>query len=109
MAQKRSPSPQRLAMQRITEILGRGAGPDRAAREVEAIVERLRASGDPEEVRAWLEELRDGFAESAEAALEAVDEIESSEKAARRHAETAAQAMAACRDAFARHLAAVPA
>ncbi|SHI47689.1 hypothetical protein SAMN02745194_00487 [Roseomonas rosea] len=104
MAQKRPPSPQRAAMQRIVEILARGAGPERMDREVDAIVARLRESGDAEEVQAWLEELRDGFAENAESAAEAVDEIESTEKAAQRNAERAAAAMGACRDAFARHL-----
>ena len=73
-------------------------------REVDGVVDSLRAAGDEEEVRAWLEELREGFAESAETAAEAVDEVESTEKAARRHAENAAQAMAAIRDAFAGHL-----
>ncbi|MBP0446729.1 hypothetical protein J8J14_18295 [Roseomonas sp. SSH11] len=104
MAQKQSSSPQRAAMQRISELLGRGAGPDRMDREVDAIVSRLRAEGEAEQVQEWLETLRDGFAENAEAALEAVDEIESTEKAARRHAENAARAIAACRDAFSRHL-----
>jgi hypothetical protein len=104
MAQKRTPSPQRAAMQRIVEVLARGAGPERMEREVDAIVVQLRAAGDSEEVQVWLEELRDGFAENAESAAEAVDEIESTEKAARRNAERAAAAMGACRDAFARHL-----
>ncbi len=106
MAQKRPPSPQRQAMTRLTEAMARGATPDRMVRQVEAVVATLREQGDPEQVQQWLEEMRDGFAESAEAALEAVDEVESTEKAARRAAENAARAMAACRDAFARHLAA---
>jgi DNA repair ATPase RecN len=91
-------------MTRLIETMARGATPDRMARQVDAVVETLREQGDPEEVQAWLEEMRDGFAESAEAAVEAIDEVESTEKAARRHAENAARAMAATRDAFARHL-----
>ena len=104
MAPKRAPSPQRAAMARLTETMARGATPDRMVRQVDVVVETLRAQGDAEEVQVWLEELRDGFAETAEAAFEAIDEIESTEKAARRHAENAAHAMVACRDAFARHL-----
>ncbi|HEY8611851.1 MAG TPA: hypothetical protein VIL69_11240 [Roseomonas sp.] len=103
-APKRGPSPPRAAMNRLSAVMQRGATPDRMAREVDAVVAQLREAGDAEEVRAWLEELRDGFAESAETAAEAVDEVDASEKAARRHAENAAQAMAATRDAFARHL-----
>lgn len=104
-AQRRAPSPPRVAFNRLGAVMQRGASPDRMAREVDAVVAQLRDAGDAEEVQAWLEELRDGFAESAEAAAEAVDEVDSQEKAARRHAENAAQAMAATRDAFARHLA----
>jgi hypothetical protein len=103
-AQKRSPSPPRAAMTRLIEAMARGATPDRMVRQVHAVVDTLREQGDPEEVRGWLEELRDGFAENTEAAIEAIDEVESTEKAARRHAENAAQAMAATRDAFAQHL-----
>ncbi|MBP0491419.1 hypothetical protein [Roseomonas indoligenes] len=103
-APRRAPSPTRAAFTRLSTVLQRGASPDRMTREVDGVVDDLRASGEPEDVRNWLEELRDGFAEAAEAAAEAVDEVDSSEKAARRHAENAAQAMVAIRDAFARHL-----
>jgi hypothetical protein len=88
------------------ETMTRGATPDRIVRQVEVVVATLREQGDPEQVQIWLEEMRDGFAESAEAAFEAIDEVEATEKAARRNAENAARCMAACRDAFARHLAA---
>jgi len=108
MPSKTAPSPTRAAMQRITEILARGAGPDRMGRVVDDIVARLHDEGDPEEVQAWLEELRDGFADSAEAAIEAVDEIDAGQKAERRHAENAARAMEACRDAFGRHAVGTP-
>lgn len=105
MAQK-PPSPRNAALSRLAEVMARGAGPERMEREVDAVVDRLREAGDDEMLRGWLEELRDGFAENAEAAIEAIDEIEPTEKAARRQAENAARAMAATRDAFARHLAA---
>ena len=104
MPQKSRQSPVQLAFKRILEILARGAGPDRMGREADAIVVQLREQGDAEQVQTWLEELRDGFAENAEAAFEAIDEIESTQKAERRHAENAANAMVACRDAFGRHL-----
>ncbi|MFH5924083.1 hypothetical protein [Roseomonas xinghualingensis] len=104
MAQKRPPSPQRAAMNRLMEAMARGATPDRMVRQVDAVVATLREQGDAEQVQEWLEEMRDGFAESAEAAAEAIDEVESTEKAARRAAENAARAMAAVRDAFTRHL-----
>ncbi|WP_424137317.1 hypothetical protein [Roseomonas chloroacetimidivorans] len=104
-APKRAPSPERAAMNRLAAVMQRGATPDRMAREVDAVVAQLREAADLDQVQTWLEELRDGFAESADAAAEAVDEVEVTEKAARRHAENAALAMAATRDAFARHLA----
>ncbi|MFH5924524.1 hypothetical protein [Roseomonas xinghualingensis] len=103
-APRRTPSPQRVALDRLAAVMQRGATPDRMAREVDTVVARLRDAADAEQVQIWLEEMRDGFAESAEAAAEAVDEVEATEKAARRHAENAALAMAATRDAFARHL-----
>jgi hypothetical protein len=91
-------------MARLMETMARGAAPDRMMRLVDAVVTTLREQGDPEQVQDWLEEMRDGFAESAEAAVEAINEVESTEKAARCHAENAARAMAAVRDAFSRHL-----
>jgi hypothetical protein len=103
-APKRAPSPQRVALNRLSAVMQRGAAPDRMAREVDAVVAQLRDTADAEQVQAWLEEMRDGFAESADAAAEAIDEVEVTEKAARRHAENAALAMAATRDAFSRHL-----
>jgi hypothetical protein len=86
------------------EAMARGATPDRMVRQVDAVVMTLRDQGDAEQVQVWLEEMRDGFADSAEAAAEAIDEVESTEKAARRAAENAARAMVAVRDAFAQHL-----
>ena len=103
-APRRAPSPTRAAFTRLSTVLQRGASPDRMTREVDAVVDDLREGAEAEDLRNWLEELRDGFGEAAEAAAEAVDEVDSSEKAARRHAENAAQAMVAIRDAFARHL-----
>jgi heme oxygenase len=91
-------------MTRLVETMARGATPDHMAPQMDTVVDTLREQGDPEEVQAWLDEMRDGFAESTEAAVEAIDEIESTEKAARRAAENAARAMAATRDAFALHL-----
>ena len=109
-APRRPSSPVKQLQTRLMETMARGADPAHMTRAVDAGVETLRAEGSPDEVQDWLEELRDGFAESTEAAIEAIEEVESTEKAARRHAETAAQSMAACRDAFARHLrVAVPA
>ena len=106
MPRPAAPSPTKAAFTRLQEILGRGAGPDRMPREVEAIVIRLREQGDADQVQEWLEELRDGFAENVGPAYEAIEEIESSQKAARLHAEKAARAMEAARDAFGRALAA---
>ena len=103
-APKRAPAPTRAAFNRLSATLQRGASPERMTREVESVVDDLRAAGDEEELRAWLEELHEGFQESTEAAIEAIDEVEPTEKAARRHAENAANAMAAIRDAFGRHL-----
>jgi len=104
-APKRAPSPTRAAFARLSAVMQRGATPDRAVREVDAVVGDLREAGDSDELRDWLEELYEGFSQSAEAAAEAVDEVDSGEKAARRHAELAAQSMAAIRDAFRRHMA----
>ena len=42
-------------------------------REVESVVDDLRTAGDEEELRTWLEELHEGFKESTEAAIEAID------------------------------------
>jgi len=106
MAAKSRPSPPRAAMQRIQEILARGAGPDRMARVVDDIVTKFREEGDADQAREWMEELAEGFGENAEAAMEAIDDIDAGQKAERAHAERAARSMMACRDAFARHAAA---
>lgn len=103
-APKRAPAPTRAAFNRLSAVLQRGASPERMMREAEAVVDDLRAAGDEEEQRVWLEELFEGFQESTEAAIEAIDEVEPTEKAARRHAENAANSMAAIRDTFGRHL-----
>ena len=52
-------------MDRIAALMGRGADAARMSREFEAIVADLREAGDPDEVAGLLEEMRDGFAESA--------------------------------------------
>ncbi|MCR0980601.1 hypothetical protein [Roseomonas populi] len=72
--------------------------------EVESSVAKLRRDGDPEQVQAWLEELRDGFAEASEQAAEAVDEVESSQRAERRKAENAVVCLRAIGAAFGRAL-----
>ena len=55
-------------------------------------------------MQAWLEEMRDGFAESTEQAAEAVDEVPSNEKAQRRKAENAVVCLRAISQAFGRAL-----
>ncbi|WP_458097366.1 hypothetical protein [Roseomonas sp. WA12] len=74
--------------------------PARCVLEVETIVVGLRRDGDVEQVQGWLEELRDGFAESVEQAAEAVDEVETSQKAERRKAENAVHCLHAISQAF---------
>lgn len=83
------PSVQQEVMQRITRLMQKRPSPTRAVMEAEAIVADLRQQGDEEEVRAWLEEMRDGFAEAAEQAAEAVDEVEVTKKVERATAENA--------------------
>ena len=103
--QPQRPSVQQKVAQRITRLMQKAPSPGRMTIEVENIVAELRQQGDEEEVRGWLEEMRDGFAEAAEQAAEAIDEVEATKKAERRAAENAAACMAAIRDAFGRALA----
>ena len=71
-APKRAPAPTRTAFNRLSQVLQRGASPERMVREVESVVDDLRTAGDEEELRTWLEELHEGFKESTEAAIEAM-------------------------------------
>lgn len=96
----RPPSPEKAAIKRLGETLQRGATPDRMAREVHGVVDGLRAAGEAETVREWLEAMRDTFAEGAEAAAEAVDDVDSSDAAGVKRARQSLAAFEATRDAL---------
>ncbi|WP_426954768.1 WYL domain-containing protein [Muricoccus radiodurans] len=98
----RAPTPDRAAMARLGAVLQRGATPDRMTREVQAVVDELRAAGgeDADAVRTWLETLRDGFAEGAESAAEQADDVDRSDAAAVRQSRNALAALEATRDAL---------
>ena len=101
------PSVQQEVSTRITRLMQKEPTPARCVLEVENIVAGLRRdSDDPEQIQAWLEELRDGFAEATEQAAEAVDEVETTAKAERRKAENAAHCLRAISQAFGQALAA---
>ena len=101
------PSVQQEVATRITRLMQKEPSPARCVLEVENIVAGLRGdSSDPEQVQGWLEELRDGFAESVEQAAEAVDEVETSQKAERRKAENAVHCLRAISQAFGQAMAA---
>ena len=102
--QPQRPSVQQEVSTRITRLMQKEPSPQRAVLEVETIVANLRQQGDAEQVQAWLEELRDGFAEATEQAAEAVDEVESNEKAQRRKAENAVVCLREISRAFGRAL-----
>lgn len=87
--QSSHPSAQRETVNRITRLTQKEPTPARATLEVETIVSNLRQQRDPEQFQAWLEEMRDRFAEAAEQAAEAVSEVEDGQKAERRKAENA--------------------
>ena len=84
------PSVQQEVMKWITRLMQKRPSPARAVMEAEAIAADLRREGDEDQVRSWLEEMRDGFAEASEQAAEAVDEVEATKKVERAAAENAA-------------------
>ncbi|MCR0980594.1 hypothetical protein [Roseomonas populi] len=98
------PSVQQEVATRITRLMQKEPTPARCVLEVEIIVSSLRREGDPEQVQTWLEELRDGFAEASEQAAEAVDEVESGQRAERRKAENAVVCLREISQAFGRAL-----
>ncbi|MBP0496503.1 hypothetical protein [Roseomonas indoligenes] len=100
------PSVQQEVATRITRLMQKEPSPARCVLEVENIVAGLRrdSDADPEQVLTWLEELRDGFAEATEQAAEAVDEVESGQKAERRKAENAVVCLRQISAAFGRAL-----
>ena len=103
--QPQRPSVQQEVMQRITRLMQKKPTPARAVLEVENIVADLRQQGDAEQVQAWLEEMRDGFAEASEQAAEAGDEVEATRKAERAAAENAVVCLRAISQAFGEALA----
>lgn len=102
------PSVQQEVMTRITRLMQKEPSPARAVMEVETIVAGMRREGDAEQVQGWLEEMRDGFAEAAEQAAEAVDEVEAGQKAEKRKAENAVVCLREISLAFGQALAAEP-
>lgn len=75
------------ALTRIIEVVGRGGSPDRAAREVQAIVAAWRADAelDQGEVSDHLAECCESLAEGVEAARAQMEDGDSSDKAAAAH------------------------
>ncbi|WP_338661807.1 hypothetical protein VQH23_16420 [Pararoseomonas sp. SCSIO 73927] len=102
--QPQRPSVQQEVATRITRLMQKEPSPQRCVLEVENIVAGLRRDEDPEQVQTWLEELRDGFAEATEQATEAVDEVESGQKAEKRKAENAVVCLREISAAFGRAL-----
>ncbi|KAA2214641.1 hypothetical protein [Teichococcus oryzae] len=72
------------ALTRLAEVIGRGATPDRVAREVQAIVAAWRSDAglDQGEVSDHLTECCESLAEGVEAARMQMDDVDSSDKAA---------------------------
>ena len=103
------PSVQSEVMTPITRLMQKEPTPHLCVLEVETNVANLRQQGDAEQVQGWLEEMRDGFAEATEAAAEAVDEVEASQKAEKRKAENAVHCLRAISQAFGQALATVEA
>ncbi len=97
------------AIVRLMALAAKGVQPQRMAREVEVIVaEWLRApEADPSEARAWLDELREQIAIGVGDAEEQLSDIDTSEPAAVKQAQTTLAALVATRDAAERAGAAV--
>ncbi|WP_376095888.1 hypothetical protein ACE7GA_03870 [Roseomonas sp. CCTCC AB2023176] len=96
----RPPSPEKAAIKRLGETLQRGATADRMTREVQGVVDGLREAGDEETVKEWLEAMRETFAEGAEAAAEAVSDVDTSDAAGAKRARQSLAAFEATRDAL---------
>lgn len=98
--------PIEAALTRLLTLAGRGAPPDRMAREVEAIVAdwRLGAGEEPGELREQVEELREQLAAGVAAAEEQAAEIDLGEPGAARQAGRLLASLAAMRDAAQRAL-----
>lgn len=101
---KRTPTPTRPnPLQRIAELVGRAAPPDRVRREAEAMVAAL-LSGveDRIEIGELLGEMAEQLKEGVEAAQDAAAEIDRTDSVGQRQASTAIASLTAARDIVAR-------
>lgn len=99
---RRPADPHKAALSRIAELVGRGYDAARLQREAEAVIQSLRGSMEPEDLRDVLDEVREQLAAGVEAAEEQANEIDSDDKATARNVQRMVGAMTAARDAFGR-------
>lgn len=99
---RRPADPHKAALGRIADLVGRGYDAGRLQREAEAVIQGLRGSMEPEELREVLDEVREQLAAGVEAAEEQASEIDSDDKVTARHVQRMVGAMTAARDAFGR-------
>jgi uncharacterized coiled-coil DUF342 family protein len=96
-------------LQRLAEQIGRGFGAERMRREAASLIEELKTSLAPDEVRERLEEISEQLAEGIEAAEEQDCEIDAGSKTALSAYEGTLAALRATHAAFSRAALSVPA
>jgi uncharacterized coiled-coil DUF342 family protein len=96
-------------LQRLAEQIGRGFGAERMRREAASLIEELKTSMAPDEVRERLEEISEQLAEGIEAAEEQGCEIDAGSKTALSAYEGTLAALRATHAAFSRAALSVPA
>jgi hypothetical protein len=93
-----APSPSGQALVRISELVARGAAPDRVGREAERIAKEWAAEG--EEGRERCLEVAEQLGEGLTAAEESAADIDRSEASAVKAGEATVRALRLARDAF---------
>ena len=104
MAHKpRTPSPVAAALDRLARLAAAGSAPDRMVREAQNLIADWRREPDLDAsaLRERLEEMRDSLSEGVASAEEAVDDVDTSDKAAAKQAQGSLKALQAVRDAVA--------
>ena len=99
MKKTRAPSPLNAALARLLDLAAKAVPPHRMAREVELIVAGWEAEAEPSLLRDRLDELLEQLSTGVSDAEAQRDDVDTSEPAAVKQAETTLAALVATRDA----------
>jgi hypothetical protein len=99
MKKTRAPSPLNAALARLMELAAKAVPPHRMAREVELIVVGWEAEAEPGVLRDRLDDLLEQLSTGVADAEAQRDDVDASEPAAVKQAETTLTALVATRDA----------